>query len=123
MPTLQAARQAVGFWQEELAVVVVVVREVAGGEVTYGPRSKATAAVVDGFGECWGERDGCTIRYAALLCDAMRSVMQQQMTKASSSTRESLCGVVSCVCVEQKSKKGWDLVVVEVVDVVAGEDE
>lgn len=52
------------------------VREVAGGEVTAGPRSKATAAVVDGFGECW--REGMDARSDALrcLCDAMRSVMQ-----------------------------------------------
>lgn len=44
------------------------VREVAGGEVTPWPRSKATAAVVDGFGERCGERDGCTKRCAALRC-------------------------------------------------------
>jgi len=117
MPALQAARQAVGLTGGGGRGRV---REVAGGEVTSGPRSKATACRSR---RIWGtlerERDGCTIRCAALQCDAKRSVMLQQMTKVSSPTRCSLCAVVSCVCVEQskKKKKGWDLVVVDVVAV------
>lgn len=84
------------------------VREVAGGEVTAGPRSKATAAVVDGFGECWREREGWmheAMRCTAMRCDAKCDARVDHKGMESHPVC-SLCVVVSCVCCRVKSKKG-----------------
>lgn len=75
MPALQAAKQAVGFGRRWVAVVVSARWRVVRSLLGLDPKLPLLWSTDLGN---VGERDGCTkaMRCPALLCDAMRSVMQ-----------------------------------------------